>query len=152
MESHPTHAGPTAIQHAIKKRLIWSKVHLIYFALASFDVLAIIAGLGLADFTKGKFEDAVHSFQLGDLLRDNTSAVMEAVIALSGPANDIFETGDTAKARKDLQVASDAFDVALANDHYDAHTKEVMDAAVAAAGGSKSAYRRGGLALLYPQI
>jgi signal transduction histidine kinase len=130
----------------------WAKVHLIYFALAAFDLMAILAGLWLSDYTKSKFEQSIHSFQLSDLLRDNTSAVMSAAIDLSAPANSIFETGDVARERRNLAEASRVFDAAIVRDHFDPAVQVAMDAAVDAVGGSAAAHRRGGLAIWYPAI
>ncbi len=145
-------AAEAGVQPAARTRFNWSKVHLIYFALASFDLLAITAGLWLSDFTKSKFEQSIHSLQLGDLLRDNASAVLGAALDLNGPANEIFSTGDVAKTQRDTDAASKAFDEAIVKDHYHPETKELLDEAVTAAGGGAADYRRGGLAIWYPSV
>ena len=130
----------------------WTRIHLVYFVLAAFDLVAVMGGLWLSDYTKSEFEKSIHSLQLGDLLRDNTSAVLTAAIDLNGPANEIFSTGDVAKTQRDADAASKAFDETITKDHYDPETKELLDEAVATAGGSTTAYRRGGLAIWYPSV
>lgn len=144
---------PSPIQvNARAGRAWWTCIHLVYFALASFDLMAIAGGLWLSEYTKREFETSVHSFLLGDLLRNNTSAILSAAIDLNSPANEIFTSGDVIKTQIELDRTSKAFDVAIGQDHYDPITKPVMDAAVEMADGSASARRRGGLAIWYPAV
>ncbi len=132
----------------------WTRIHLIYFALAAFDLTAIGAGIWLSNFTKGEFEDSVHSFRIGDLIRDNGSAIFDAANSLAKPAGRAFETRDTAAALKELQAASAAFDTALSTDHFgDVEAKTVLETAIMAAGGNKELIdEHGGLKLFFPEV
>ncbi len=108
------------------RKFNWSKIHLIYFALAACDMVAVLSGLGISEYTKSKFKDATHLAQYGDLVRDNTSALMSATIMLSKPANSVFQTKDPVLARKDLKAYSEAFDMALSTDQLDDNTKVLI--------------------------
>jgi signal transduction histidine kinase len=110
----------------MSNRFNWSKIHLIYFALALCDLLAVLSGLWISEYTKTKFQDATHLARYGDLVRDNNSVLLSAAILLSKPANSIFQTKDPKKAREDLVAYSNAFDVALTTDQIGDDTRQLL--------------------------
>lgn len=132
----------------------WSKLHLIYFALAACDLLAVLSGLWISEYTKIKFQDATHLAQYGGLVRDNNSALLSAAVLLSKPANSVFQTKDPEKAHHDLKLYSDAFDAALKTDQIDEHSRQLLiDGAGKMQGANEAAISTHlGLGLYFPDI
>jgi signal transduction histidine kinase len=135
------------------KRPNWTKVHLIYFALAAIDLLAVCAGLWLSYHTRSEFERSVSKFEVADLMRDNAVAVWGATLRLGGPANEVFSHRDVVKARAEFQAASEQFMTALAGDHFDEESEQRMEEAAehAAGGHEHGAHEHGGLEIWFPE-
>lgn len=87
----------------------WTRVHLIYFALAAFDLLAIATGLWLSNYTKEKFEQSIASIEGVEFLTSQAADLHDLAGQLLGPANDIFAEHDPAKAQSDLNAFEAAF-------------------------------------------
>jgi signal transduction histidine kinase len=101
---------------ALGKSLNWSKVHLIYFVLAGFDLLAVLMGLWLSESTKLSYQDAARDYNISDVLYDDARHLRNAAVAINAPANQLFRGIDLAEARSDLKAAKSEFEKALTSD------------------------------------
>ena len=91
----------------------WPRLHLIYFVLAMFDLVAVGGGLYLSHRLSALFETStiknqewserfVSIWKLGDL-----------ALELNGAGNDVFETHNVAAERKRLAAASETLSLAI---------------------------------------
>jgi len=77
------------------------RVHLVYFALASFDLLCVLAGLLLSSHFASIFERTVDYRQSWDAIFTEMWELNDLVMETSTPVVEMFETGDpVGKSRK----------------------------------------------------
>lgn len=103
----PQHAGnETAAGEGRKSRL-----HLVYFALAGFDILAISCSLFLSHTIMSTYESSVRASRDWASHVSDLAVLGELARQTNAPGNDVFETGDVAleRARRDAALAQ--FDV-----------------------------------------
>jgi len=100
-------------QPVAKARRSWPRIHLIYFVLAAFDLLAVAGGLYLSHRLAGVFEDnaAVSEewsgrFRLVWNLSDQAAAI-------NTPGNSVFESHDPNAERARLEEATKRFGSSL---------------------------------------
>jgi signal transduction histidine kinase len=78
-----------------------TRVHIVYFILASFDILAVGAGLLLSNHFAGLFERTVEYRQQWDKTLTKMWEINDLVMEMSAPVVHVFETGDpVGKSRK----------------------------------------------------
>ena len=70
------------------------RVHLVYFALASFDLLAVLAGVMLSSHFASIFERTVEYRQSWDEIFTEMWELNDLVMETSAPVVEMFETGD----------------------------------------------------------
>jgi signal transduction histidine kinase len=102
---------------ATSRRPNWTKLHLIYFALAGFDMLAVGTGLWLSNHTNEKFSVSVSEIMVADAIRDNALVAANAALALGRPVSEIFVHKNVTQARVELTAASKLMDRVVAQDH-----------------------------------
>jgi hypothetical protein len=71
-----------------------SRVHLVYFVLATFDILAVLAGLLLSSHFASVFERTVEYRQGWDKIFSEMWKLNDIVLEASAPVTEMFETGD----------------------------------------------------------
>ena len=91
----------------------WTKIHLIYFALAGFDLLAIISGLGLSEWSKTAHQQTITKLEQINYLRDTGATVEDLAIRLSVTADNIFSNHDSAKAKAEIADIEKSINVAF---------------------------------------
>lgn len=105
--------GPAAIS-----RPNWTRVHLIYFALAAFDLIAIGTGLWLSEYTKRELQQSIVSVDGSNFLHDHAARLQDRAIALTAPAYDLFYHRNARKALAELKSAAADFDAAGSADGF----------------------------------
>jgi signal transduction histidine kinase len=90
----------------------WTKIHLVYFALAAFDLLAIISGLGLSEWSKNAHRQTVQLLDQTNFIRNEISLEENFAMKLSAISNDIFLEADSRKGERDLNILR-SFDIAM---------------------------------------
>jgi signal transduction histidine kinase len=98
--------------------LNWSKVHLVYFALAAFDLIAIMLGLWLSHYTGNKFQESMASVQGVQFIKVHAAHMQELASELSRPTNDIFAERNPDKALADLKAARDNFEAYVSEKNF----------------------------------
>jgi signal transduction histidine kinase len=90
----------------------WTKIHLVYFALAAFDLLAIVSGLGLSEWSKTAHKETVHLLDQTNFIRNEISLDQNFAMKLSAISNDIFLEADSRTGERDLNILR-SFDIAM---------------------------------------
>jgi signal transduction histidine kinase len=98
--------------------LNWSKVHLVYFALAAFDLIAIMLGLWLSHYTGNKFQESMASVQGVQFIKVHAAHMQDLASELSRPTNDIFAERNPDKALADLKAARDNFEAYVSEKNF----------------------------------
>ncbi|MFN0192387.1 MAG: sensor histidine kinase [Aestuariivirga sp.] len=91
----------------------WPKVHLIYYALAAFNIAAAIAALYLSHVQGEIYAMNALSHDKWDKLYEQAQSLNSKASALSLPAASVFRTGNAAVERKQLDAAAKDFADAL---------------------------------------
>ncbi len=112
-------------------RPVWTRVHLIYFALAAFDLLAVLSGLWLSEHTRGEFQRSTLSIDGSDFLHDRATILHRLAIELSSPGYELFYHRNAAKAQAKLDAASAAFDEEASEEGFAADLQTKVGATVA---------------------
>ena len=76
--------------------------HLIYYALALFDLVAVATGLFLNHRTMAIYETSVEVNESWSALQSDLMELGRLAGAGNAPGNSVFESGDVAKERKRL--------------------------------------------------
>lgn len=92
----------------------WPKVHLIYFLLAAFDLVAVFGGLYLSHRLGSIFEENVAVNEEWSQRYQEVWNLGDAVSAVGEPGNNIFESGNPGLERHKLNVAYGEFNAQLA--------------------------------------
>jgi hypothetical protein len=92
----------------------WPKVHLIYFLLAAFDLVAVFGGLYLSHRLSSIFEQNVAVNVEWSRRFQDVWNLGDAVSAVGEPGNNIFESGNPGLERHKLSVAYGEFNAQLA--------------------------------------
>ena len=92
----------------------WPKLHLIYFVLAMFDLMAIGGGLYLSHSLSTVFEESSIKNDEWSQRFVSIWKLSDVALALSGPGSDIFQSKDVAKERQRLVEAAGSLDAAIA--------------------------------------
>jgi signal transduction histidine kinase len=91
----------------------WTKIHLIYFVLAAFDLLAIASGLGLSEWSKRAHEQTINRLDQINYLRDAGANIEDLAIQLNATAENIFANKNTEKAKAEISTIQKALDTAF---------------------------------------
>jgi signal transduction histidine kinase len=91
----------------------WPKVHLIYFVLATFDIIAVLGGLYLSHGLGKIFDQNTASNQLWDSHFEEVWNLQKLASAINEPPNDVFRTQDVAIERSKLKTAAGNFQASL---------------------------------------
>lgn len=85
-----------------------SRLHLVYFALAAFDILAISCTLFLSHSIMTAYEGAVQTSRRWAAHVSDIAVLGELARQTNAPGNDVFESGDVEaeRARRNLALAS----------------------------------------------
>jgi signal transduction histidine kinase len=92
----------------------WPKVHLIYFLLAAFDLVAVFGGLYLSHRLSSIFEQNVAVNEEWSRRFQDVWNLGDAVSAVGEPGNNIFESGNPDLERHKLNAAYGEFNAQLA--------------------------------------
>jgi signal transduction histidine kinase len=90
----------------------WTKIHLVYFALAAFDLLAIASGLGLSEWSKNAHYATIQRLDQTNFLRNEIAAQENFAMKLSAIANDLFLDVDVRKGQRDFKILT-SFNMAM---------------------------------------
>jgi hypothetical protein len=88
------------------------RIHLVYFALAFFDVLAVASGLMLSHRLGDIYSDAVQINQTWAQRREHIAQLAELAGETNAPGNDVFDSHDPATESARVTVARKRFDEA----------------------------------------
>jgi signal transduction histidine kinase len=91
------------------------RVHLVYFALASFDLLAVLAGLLLSSHFASVFERTVEYRQSWDAIFTEMWELNDLVMETSAPVVEMFETGDPVGKSKHFEANLKALEQTVAS-------------------------------------
>ena len=87
----------------------WTKIHLVYFALAGFDLIAIASGLGLSEWSKNAHQQTITKLEQINYLRDTGAEIEGLAIKLSVTADKILSNRDSASAKTELAEIETTF-------------------------------------------
>jgi signal transduction histidine kinase len=137
----------------VATRFNWSKIHLIYFALAAFDLMAVLLGLWLSNSTRADYQESARDSLIADILYDDARRLRDAAIAINAPGNQLFQGIDLAKARADVKQAKAEFELALTTDAIDPSNSVLMRGMISEGQSANSSLDRlhGGLKVFYPE-
>jgi signal transduction histidine kinase len=90
----------------------WTKIHLVYFALAAFDLLAIASGLGLSEWSKNAHYATIQRLDQTNFLRKEIAEQENFAMKLSAIANDLFLDVDIRKGQRDFKILT-SFNTAM---------------------------------------
>lgn len=91
----------------------WPRLHLIYFVLALFDLLAIGGGLYLSHRLSTVFEESIVKNEEWSARFVSIWKLSDVALAMNGPGNDVFQSRDVAKERQRLTAAADQLNRAI---------------------------------------
>jgi signal transduction histidine kinase len=120
------HEGAAAQSRAQSGRFDWTRIHFVYLALAAFDLLAILTGLGLSEWSNSQHARTVDKVNQTTFLREHIRELQDHAIKLSSAAQALFASGDLDRAKLDidylksdygLQFSTAAFERKLAAMH-----------------------------------
>ena len=94
-------------EEAIKKG---PRLHLVYFALATFDLLTVLLSLSLFNRIQDIYAESVHVNQEWATRLEDYAELSNLAAAVSAPGNDIFNSRDLELEEAHLQEYSTAFD------------------------------------------
>lgn len=99
-----------------------SRLHLIYFALAAFDIIAISCTLFLSHSIMTTYESGVRTSRDWAVHVSDLAILGELARETNAPGNDVFESGDVAKERARRDAALARFDLQWAKLRQDMNT------------------------------
>ena len=82
----------------------WTKIHLVYFALGAFDLLAIISGLALSEWSKNAHIETVQKLAQTNFLRDEITLEENFGMKISAITNDIFLDMNASRGKSNLNI------------------------------------------------
>ena len=82
----------------------WTKIHLVYFALGAFDLLAIISGLALSEWSKNAHIETVQKLAQTNFLRDEITLEENFGMKISAITNDLFKDMDANRGKSNLNI------------------------------------------------
>jgi signal transduction histidine kinase len=89
----------------------WSRIHLVYFALAAFDLIAIATGLMLSEWSNAAHQQTVAKLAQVNFLREELKAKQVYVVKLNSIGDVMAMTGDMKVAQRDLIQAETVYPV-----------------------------------------
>jgi signal transduction histidine kinase len=92
----------------------WPKVHLIYFLLAAFDLLAVGGGLYLSHRFAAVFEENVAVNQVWSRRFEDVWKLGDIISRVNTPGNHVFESNDPESERQKLNAAFQEFNATIA--------------------------------------
>lgn len=100
-------AGAVAPTERPRREHPRSRLHLVYFALAAFDIIAISCTLFLSHSIMTAYEGAVHTSRRWAAHVADIAVLGELARQTNAPGNDVFESGDVPaeRARRDAALA-----------------------------------------------
>ena len=103
------------------------RVHLVYFALASFDLLCVLAGLMLSSHFASVFERTVDYRQSWDSIFTEMWELNDLVMETSAPVVEMFETGDPVSKSKHFEANLKALEQTVARLQQELNTPDRME-------------------------
>lgn len=82
----------------------WTKIHLVYFVLGAFDLLAIISGLALSEWSKNAHIETVQKLAQTNFLRDEITLEENFGMKISAITNDLFKDMDANRGKSNLNI------------------------------------------------
>ena len=95
----------------VHSRAAKPRLHLIYFALAAFDLMAVLLGLFLIDRLSALHMESIHVTEVWGHRLDDYVDLMRMAAAVNAPGNDIFNSRDLEAESKHLATSHAAFDL-----------------------------------------
>lgn len=92
-----------------------SKLHLVYYALAFFDVLTVILGLSLSHRIYSIYQNSIHENEIWTERRNAIDELAQLGFALNAPGNNIFESRQVTQEISNLANAKKTFDLKILN-------------------------------------
>jgi signal transduction histidine kinase len=108
-----------------KSTFNWSKIHLVYFALAAFDLMAIAAGLWLSEWGKAEHERTVTVVSQASVLRETLRESQSYLLELNAISNEIFLSKDINAASKALTQKQKQFGLIFSKNALDGRMKNM---------------------------
>ncbi len=108
----------------------WSKIHLVYFALAAFDLIAIATGLMLSEWSNAAHRQTVAKLSQVNFLREELKSKQGYVARLSSIADEMATSGDMKIAQRDLAQAETSFAVVFSERGFTARASDYFHIAV----------------------
>ncbi len=105
----------------------WSKIHLVYFALAAFDLIAIATGLMLSEWSNAAHQKTVAKLAQVNFLREELKSKQTYVAKLSSIADEMATSGDMKIAQRDLAMAETSFAVVFSEQGLNARVTDSFD-------------------------
>lgn len=93
----------------------WPRVHLVYFLLAAFDLVAVAGGLYLSHRLSEVFVQNVATNQEWGRRFQSVWDLGDIGAKVNAPGNDVFESRDPAREARQLDIALSRFNAALAS-------------------------------------
>ena len=103
----------------------WSKIHLVYFALAAFDLMAIVSGLWLSEWGKAEHERTVAVVSQASVLRETLRESQSYLLELNAISNEIFFSKDVKAASKTLTQKQKQFGYIFSRNALDGRMKNM---------------------------
>jgi signal transduction histidine kinase len=118
------HKGTSPDGQTASSSFNWSKIHLVYFALAAFDLIAIATGLMLSEWSNAAHHGTVAKLEQVNFLRDELKSKQTYVAKLSSIADEMATSGDMKIAQRDLAMAETSFAVVFSEPGLNARVSE----------------------------
>ena len=101
----PDKARPERSRHPVRPRL-----HLVYYALAAFDLLTVCLGLYLINRITGIYADSIAVNQVWADRMSDYSDLSRLATSVNAPGNNVFDTRDVDGEARRLEAMRDRFD------------------------------------------
>ncbi len=102
----------------------WTKIHLVYFALAAFDLIAIATGLMLSEWSNAAHRQTVDKLAQVNFLREELKSKQNFITKLSGIGDVMATTGDMKVAQRDLAQAETSYAVVFSDRGFNERANE----------------------------
>lgn len=87
----------------------WTKIHLVYLALAGFDLAAIGAGLTLSEWSKSAHQETIERVTETNLLRNHLFGMQEFAIKVGAIQDTVYVDRKTVAAQIELESRNSIF-------------------------------------------
>jgi signal transduction histidine kinase len=114
-----------AVSLSAKPTFNWSRIHLVYFALAAFDLMAIVSGLWLSEWGKAEHERTVAIVSQASVLRETLRESQSYLLELNAISNEIFLTKDVKAASRTLIQKQKQFGLIFSKNALDGRMKNM---------------------------